>query len=178
LGRLPSLKIDLQVSDQRPIPERERVGIGCVRETILGGGARTVHYTLISTYHPEAILSDAVRDTLKINGHIIVPAGGLTGDVLIQVQLKKFMSYPVEHLDVGAILESAFEMDIAVLTKPDNIQILTTPIRTIYRRQGFMCYKLSHCYRDVLDEGLKRFIQSFSTDPEVIEVFRSISHKR
>jgi len=176
LGHLPSLKINLEVEDQRPDSEQDKVGIGRTRQSNLWE-ERTVHYALKSKTHPVAILYDAMTKTLDSSGHTIVRTGDLTSNILLQAQLKKFLSYPVELLDVGTIMESAFEMDIDILTKPGNNRILSKHIRAVYRMHFFFCHKMSHCYRDVLNEGLKRFIQSFSDDPEVLEALRSVAQK-
>jgi hypothetical protein len=172
LGRLPPLKIALAVRDQRAASEQDRVGIG---RTSTVGSARGIPAKVISQNDPRTILADAMADALHRNGHTIVQAADVTADVLLQVQLKRFMSYPIELMDFGSILESSFEMETEIMTGRGNNRILLKPIRTIYRKQ-FVGAGLDS-YRDVLNDGLVRFIRSFATDHEVVEALRSVSQK-
>jgi hypothetical protein len=174
LGRLPPLKIALEVRDRRVVSEQDRVGNGQTSYDTLklrGSPAKVI------SQDPVIILSNAMTIALRDNGHTVVQARDLTEGVIIQAHLKRFWSSIIEQMDYGTIMESAFAMDIEVLTKPDNNWILSKPIRTIYRRTFFVCGLLSNCYADTLNEGLSRFMASFSADPEVLEALRSTSPK-
>ncbi len=176
LGRLPPLKIALEVRDRRVVSEQDRVGNGETWQQTLLSPRRLLPAKVISQ-DPVVTLSSAMTIVLRDNGHTVVQARDLTAGVIIQAHLKTFLSYVVERVDFGTILESAFAMDIEVLTKPDNNRILSKPIRTIYRRQFFFCNRVLNCYADTLNEGLARFIQSFSADPEVLAALRSVFQK-
>ena len=176
LGRLPPLKIALEVRDRRVVSEQDRVGNGETwQETLMQ--RRILPAKVISQKDPVAILSSAMTIALRDNGHTVVQVRDLTAGVIIQAHLKTFMSNMIEPMDVGTIIESAFAMDIEVLTKPDDNRILSKPIRTTYRRSCSLFKLPLNCYADTLNEGLARFIQSFSADPEVLEALRSAAPK-
>lgn len=174
LGRLPPLRIILEVKDRRPVSEEDRVGNGEVRRTDFFQ-ERMFPAKVISQKDAAAILSDAMTDLLHTNGHSVVQLRDPAANVKIEVHLKKFLGYLVENQDIGQILESTFDMDIEMLTGPDNKQILSKPIRSSYRHTYVWYLDFLNCYKDVLNEGLTRFIESFSTDPEVLEALKSVS---
>jgi len=175
LGRLPPLKIALEVSDHRVVSEQDRVGNGETWEDTLL--QRRILPAKVISQDPVVILSTAMTYALRSNGHTVVQARDPTADVITQAHLKTFLSNLIEPLDVGTKLESAFAMDIEILTKPDDTRILSKPIRTIYRRTCSVFNSVLNCYADTLNEGFARFIQSFWADPEVLEALRSASPK-
>ena len=177
LGRLPRLKIALEVRDRRVVSEQDRVGNGETwHDTLL---KHRILPAKVISQDPVVILTTAMTYALRDNGHTVVQARDLTAGVIIQAHLKMFMSNIIEREDLGPLLESAFAMDIEVLTKPDDNRILSKPIRTTYRRVCSVFtsmtnfYTMVNCYAETLNEGFARFIQSFSADPEVLEALRS-----
>ena len=176
LERLPPLNIALEVRDRRVVSEQDRVGNGQTwQETLLT--RQILPARIISQQDPVVTLSRAMAIALRDNGHTVVPARELTVGVMIQANLKTLWSNMIAPLVVATKLESAFAMDIEVLTKPDDKRILSKPIRTVYRRTCSMFTPIEKCYANTLNEGFARFIQSFWADPEVLEALRSASPK-
>lgn len=175
LGRLRPLTIAIDVRDRRVVSEQDRVGNGETANDTVLLPHRILPAKVISQ-DPVVILSSAMTIALRDNGHTVVQVGDLTAGVIIQAHLKRFWGSIIALMDLGTVMESAFAMDIEILTKPDNNRILSKPIRTIHRKQFFFgCRPLSTCYADTLNEGLSRFMESFSADPEVLEALRSAS---
>ena len=174
LGHLHPLVIAVEVNDSRPAQEQEMVGDGKARQTDWFK-ERILPAKVVSEKDPVEVVSDAIKEILGTNGHTLVQPGDSTADVIIKADLQRFMSYPVELMDFGGIMESAIIMNIRVLTKRDNSQVLSKPFRTIYRKP-FALYRVS-AYEDVLSEGLARFVRSFSTDPEVFAALREVSQE-
>ena len=77
LGRLPPLKIALEVRDRRVVSEQDRVGNGETWQQTLLSPRRILPAKVISQ-DPVVILSNAMAYALRSNGHTVVQAGDLT----------------------------------------------------------------------------------------------------
>ena len=165
LSTINPLTISLQIEDQRPPGEQNRVGD---KKNNFG----MVMAQVVTDKDPTAILYDALKAEFENNAHKIVkPEDGKT-NALVKIALKRYWSdFAVHFFDIE--MKGTLDTDIAILNGVDQSQLVSRPLNSTYRESRQMAF--DEAFESALKGALLEFIRSFSRDPNVLDALRSVS---
>ena len=165
LSTINPLTISLQVEDQRPADEQDRVGD---KKNPFG----FVLAKVVSDKDPTAILYDALKAELENNAHRIVKSEEGKADALIKIALKRYWSgYTVHFFDVE--MRGTLDTDIAILNGIHQNQFVSKPFNSTYRESRQIA--LDEAFESALKGALLEFVRSFSRDPNFLDALRSVA---
>jgi uncharacterized lipoprotein YajG len=162
LSTVPSRVIAVQLEDQRPPAERDRVadkknGFGQVTAPVL------------STKDVSAVIRDALTRELQNNGHTIASPAG-PSDVVIKTVLKRYWAnVSVRFTDIE--MTGIITADITVTPTRNQAVAITRPVNTTLQ-EGALA-GTDGAYESVLNKTLAEFVRNFSRETAVLDTLKA-----
>ncbi|MFQ5542038.1 MAG: YajG family lipoprotein [Candidatus Binatia bacterium] len=162
LGMIKPMTFALQVEDQRPVGERDRVGDR-------RGGFGQVAASVKSDKEVTMVLHDALKNELENNGHRVVDTKEAPSDVIIHLGLKRYWSDARMHFwDIEMI--GRINADITIRNPRNDSVLFSKPINSTFRESRQL--GTGKAYESVLNGALAEFIRSFSRDPSILKALQ------
>ena len=151
----------LEVMDQRDPNERDRVGD---KKNMYG----MVTAEVLSNKDVTAIVSEALENELKNNGHKVVDTKEAS-NVVIKIDLKRYWSDCRMHFwDIEML--GTVGSHVTILDPRNESVLLSKPLNSTFRESRQIA--TDEAFRDVLNNALAEFIRSFSRDPALLKAFK------
>jgi uncharacterized lipoprotein YajG len=168
LQTIRPLNIVLQVEDQRPSSEQNRLGD---RRNGFGNVMAGVN----SNRSAPLIVHDALAAELKNNGHVIVDAQSQPADRIVQVSVKKCWTENRVHFFEVAVAGSIVS-DITIIDPRTTAVLVSRPISG----NSIESYQIAtqSSYEEALNKALLEFVRSFARDSQILNALNTTSPQR
>lgn len=164
LSALPAQRIALRVDDQRPIAERDRIGM-----KKNGYGMETA--PVVSTREVTSVLRDAIQRELQRGGHTVLESAG-DADLVLTATLKRYYAdLRIRFFDVE--MSGFIDTDLVVSDPEDETKRVSVPLNASYREGKQIA--LDSAFGAVLNRTLAEYMRSFSRETALLEALREPS---
>jgi hypothetical protein len=158
LGALPAQRIALRVDDQRPVAERDRIGM-----KKNGYGMETAK--VVSTRDVTGVLREAIQRELQGGGHTVTESAA-NADVVLTATLKRYYADTrIRFLDVE--MSGFIDTDLIISDPVDEQKRVSVPLNASYREGKQLV--LDSTFGAVLNRTLAEYMRSFARETALLE---------